>query len=142
MAIPLFPGASSVQGGHSSSSDALTDPQFPRKFLTASTFSDDSAGGRPLIRPSAEARSTPALIRSRMVSLSHSARDSSIWSMRRDVGLSSPVSSPSAKERMLMPWLVKLLDRFEPFPEVPRQAVEPRDHHRVPRVEHPAELPP
>ena len=53
---------------------------------------------------SAAARSTPALIRSLMVSRSHSARESNIWSMRREVGLSSPVSSPSAKERMLMPW--------------------------------------
>ena len=34
--------------------------------------------------------------RSRMVSLSHSARESSMWSMRREVGLSSPVSRPSA----------------------------------------------
>ena len=64
-----------------------------------------------------------------------------MWSMRRAVGLSSPVSSPSAKERMLMPWSWKLLDRLEPFPEVPSQAVEPRDHHRVPGFEHPAEVP-
>ena len=68
---------------------ALTDPPFPRKLLTASTFSDDSAGGFPPVLPSAAALSTPALIRSRMVSLSlslshsHSARESSIWSMRR-----------------------------------------------------------
>ena len=83
---------------------ALTDPPFSRKPLTAFTFSDDSAGGLPPVLPSAAARSTPALIRSRMVSRSHSARDSSIWSMRRDVGLSSPVSSPSVSERMLIPW--------------------------------------
>ena len=64
---------------------ALTDLPFPRKLLTASTFSDDSAGGLPPVLPSAAALSTPALIRSRVVSLSHShsARESSIWSMRR-----------------------------------------------------------
>ena len=36
---------------------ALTDPPFPRKLLTASTFSDDSAGGLPPVLPSAAARS-------------------------------------------------------------------------------------
>ena len=30
---------------------ALTDPPFPRKLLTASTFSDDSAGGLPPVLP-------------------------------------------------------------------------------------------
>ena len=35
--------------------------------------------------------------------LSHSARERSIWSMRREVGLSSLVSRPSARERMWMP---------------------------------------
>ena len=83
---------------------ALTEPPFSRKSLTACSFSESSAGGLPLVLPSAAARSTPALIRSRMVSLSHSARESSMWSMRREVGLPSPVSRPSARERMQMPW--------------------------------------
>ena len=90
------------------------------------------SGVLPPVLPSAAARSTPALIRSRMVSLSNSARESSIWSMRRELGLSSPVSSLSARDRMLMPLSWKLLNGLQSLSEVPRQAVNPRDHNRVP----------
>ena len=38
-----------------------------------------------------------------MVSRSNSTRESSMWSMSQAVGLSSPVSRPSAKVRMWMP---------------------------------------
>ena len=96
----------------------------------------------PRFYPSAAARSTPALIRSRMVSLSHSARDSSMWSMSREVGLSSPGIQSLRQGADVDALVVKLLDRLEPFPEVPGQAVKPRDHHRVPGFEHPAELHP
>ena len=37
---------------------------------------------------------------------------------------------------------MKLLDGFETLREIPRQAVNPRDHYRVPRFEHVAERPP
>ena len=37
---------------------------------------------------------------------------------------------------------MKLLDGPKPLSEVPRQAVNPRDHHRVTGFEHPAELRP
>ena len=37
---------------------------------------------------------------------------------------------------------VKLLNGFQSLSEVPRQAVNPRDHYRVPRFEHVAERPP
>ena len=107
MLAPVGPGPDGAHGGSAHPNvlaAALTDPPSSRKSLTAFTFSDDSAGGLPPVLPSAAARSTPALIRSRMVSLSHSARESNMWSMSRDVGLSSPVSSPSDMERMLMPW--------------------------------------
>ena len=38
--------------------------------------------------------------------------------------------------------VVKLLDGPESLSEVPRQAVNPWDHHRVPRFEHFAEVRP
>ena len=44
---------------------ALTNPPFSMKPLTAFTFSADSVGGLPPVLPSAAARSTLALIRSR-----------------------------------------------------------------------------
>ena len=37
---------------------------------------------------------------------------------------------------------VELLDGLQSLREVPRQTVNPRHHHRVPRVEHLSERPP
>ena len=48
------------------------------------------------------------------------------------MGLSSPVSSPSARAADVDALVMKFLNGFESLREVPRQAVNPRDHHRVP----------
>ena len=40
------------------------------------------------------------------------------------------------------PLVVKFLDGFESLREVPRQAVDPRDHYRVPWSEQPTEFRP
>ena len=64
---------------------ALAEPPLSMKSLNASTFYCKSAGGPPPVLPAAAARSTLALIRSRMVSISHSARERSMWSMILDV---------------------------------------------------------
>ena len=113
---------------------ALTEPPLSRKSRTARSFSESSAGGLPPVLPSAAARSTPALIRSRMVSRSHSARESSMWSMRREVGLSSSVSRPSARERMWMPWACSSSMVLSPSVRF-RAAVQPWDHDDVAGLE-------
>ena len=59
---------------------------------------------------------------------------------RRDVGLPSPVSNPSTKERMLIPWVCSSLDDPKSLREVAGQAVDTLDHHHhIPRFEHPAD---
>ena len=60
-----------------------------------------------------------------------------MWSMRRAVGLSSPVSRPSLMERMLIPreWSSSTARRA--LREVP---VQPRHGHGVAGSEYPAEL--
>ena len=71
-------------------------PPFSRKSRTAAAFSMDRADGLPPVLPSAAARSTPARIRSRMVPLSHSAKDSNMWSTARTVGrITSPFPAAS-----------------------------------------------
>ena len=73
---------------------ALTVSRLTRN-ARAATLTDPPLPGSPGRLPASRSPAPVACPRSRMVSRSHSARESSMWSMRREVGLSSPVSSPS-----------------------------------------------
>ena len=112
---------------------ALIDPPFSRKILTASTPSEDSTGGLPPVLPSAAARFTPALIRSRMESRSHSAKDKSMCSIGLEVGCGAVVPGVQALRQGadVDPLVVEILDGPQTLGEVPGQPVDPRDHYDV-----------
>ena len=114
---------------------ALTEPPVSRKSRTARCFSESSAGGLPPVLPSAAARSTLALIRPRMESLSHSAKDKSMCSIGLEVGCGAAVPGVQALRQGadVDPLVVEILEGSDSLSEVLRQPVDSRDHDPGPR---------